>query len=75
MITFLIFIAVLGVLVLVHEWGHFIACRLSKVRVEKFSIGFGPVIFSRKSAETEFCVSLLPLGGFVKLSGESPEES
>ncbi|OIO39431.1 MAG: RIP metalloprotease RseP [Candidatus Omnitrophica bacterium CG07_land_8_20_14_0_80_50_8] len=71
----LVFIFVLGVLVVVHEFGHFIAARAVGVRVEKFSIGFGPVIFGKQFGETEFCVSLLPLGGFVKLSGESPEES
>ncbi len=71
----LIFIFVLGVLVVVHEFGHFIAAKAVGVRVEKFSIGFGPVIFGKQCGETEFCVSLLPLGGFVKLAGESPEES
>ena len=71
----LVFIFVLGVLVVIHEFGHFIAAIAVGVRVEKFSIGFGPVIFGRKFGHTEFCVSLLPLGGFVKLAGESPEES
>src|SRR3989338_9078611 len=71
----LVFIFVLGVLVVVHEFGHFIAAKAVGVRVEKFSIGFGPMIFGKKFGETEFCVSLLPLGGFVKLAGESPEES
>lgn len=71
----LVFILVLGVLVVVHEFGHFIAAKTVGVRVEKFSIGFGPVIFGRQFGETEFCVSLLPLGGFVKLAGESPEDS
>ncbi len=71
----LVFAFVLGVLVVVHEFGHFIAAKAVGVRVEKFSIGFGPVIFGRQFGETEFCVSLLPLGGFVKLAGESPEES
>lgn len=71
----LVFIFVLGGLVIIHEWGHFIVARLCGVRVEKFSVGFGPVIFSRKSRETEYCVSLLPLGGFVKLDGESAEEA
>jgi regulator of sigma E protease len=65
----------LGVLVIVHEFGHFIVAKACGVRVEKFSIGFGPVIFGKQYGETEFCVSILPLGGFVKLSGESPEES
>ena len=71
----LIFAFVLGVLVIVHEYGHFMVARWCGIRVEKFSIGFGPVVFSRKGQETEYCVSLLPLGGFVKLAGESPEES
>ena len=71
----LVFIFVLGVLVVVHEFGHFIAAKAVGVRVEKFSIGFGPVIFGRQFGETEFCVSALPLGGFVKLAGESAEEA
>lgn len=69
------FIFVLGVLVIVHEFGHFIVARLLGIRAEKFSIGFGPRIFGQKFGETEFIVSLLPLGGFVKLAGESPEEA
>lgn len=70
-----VFSFVLGVLVIVHEFGHFLVARLCGIRVEKFSIGFGPMIFGKKIGETEFCVSLLPLGGFVKLAGENPEES
>ena len=73
--SWLTFLLVLSVLVVVHEYGHFIVARLVGIRVEKFSIGFGPVIFSRKSGETEFCFSLLPLGGFVKLAGEDANES
>ncbi len=71
----LIFIIVLGALVIIHEFGHFMAAKFVGVRVDKFSIGFGPVIFGKKWGDTEFCVSLLPLGGFVKLAGESPEEA
>lgn len=71
----LIFIFVLGVLVIVHEFGHFVVAKACGIRVDKFSIGFGPVIISKQCGETEFCVSLLPLGGFVKLSGESAEDS
>ena len=59
----------------ITKFGHFLAAKCVGVRVEKFSIGFGPVIFGKRSGETEFCVSLLPLGGFVKLAGESPEDS
>lgn len=75
MISALIFIGVLSALVIVHEWGHFMAARMVGIRVEKFSIGMGPVLLGKRIGDTEFCVSLLPLGGFVKLAGESPEES
>jgi regulator of sigma E protease len=61
---------VFGVLIIVHEFGHFIACRLSKVRVEKFSIGFGPELLHWQSGETRFSISLFPLGGFVSPAGE-----
>ena len=66
--------AVLGILILIHEFGHFLACRFSGVRVEKFSIGFGPEIFHWKGKETRYVVSLLPFGGYVKPSGESISE-
>lgn len=63
-------LVVFGALVIVHEWGHFIACRLSGIRVEKFSIGFGPELFHWQSKETRFTLSLFPLGGFVSPAGE-----
>lgn len=65
---------VLGILILIHEWGHFLACRLSKVRVEKFSIGFGPELFHLQTRATRYVISLLPLGGYVKPAGESASE-
>lgn len=65
---------VLGILILIHELGHFIACRLTGVRVEKFSIGFGPEIFRIQGPETAYVISLLPLGGFVKPAGEMVSE-
>ncbi len=61
---------VLGIVVLVHEFGHFIAARLMKVRVEVFSFGFGPRLFGRKSGDTDFRLSLVPLGGYVRMAGE-----
>lgn len=67
-------IIVLGVLILIHEFGHFIACRCLGVRVEKFSIGFGPEIIHWQGRETRYAISLLPLGGFVKPAGESISE-
>lgn len=60
---------VFSVLVLIHEFGHFLAARLMGVRVEKFSIGFPPTIFSKKIGGTEFAISAIPLGGFVKMAG------
>ncbi|MDO8518948.1 MAG: RIP metalloprotease RseP [Deltaproteobacteria bacterium] len=70
--TILYFIIALGVLVLVHEWGHFIVARRVGIKVEKFSIGFGPKLFSIQGKVTEYQICLLPLGGFVKLFGEDP---
>ena len=65
---------VLGILIIIHEFGHFLACRMSGVVVEKFSIGFGPEIFSWQGKTTRYAISLLPLGGFVKPAGESVSE-
>lgn len=70
LISLLPALIVFGILIIVHEFGHFIACRISKVRVEKFSIGFGPELFHWQSGETRFSISLLPLGGFVSPAGE-----
>lgn len=75
MTTALAFIFVLGLLVFVHEFGHFIVARLCGIRVEKFSLGFPPKLVSRKVGETEYIISWIPLGGYVKLAGENPEES
>ncbi len=74
MVSTLVFILILGILVIVHEFGHFIAAKKSGVRVEKFSVGFGPKIFSVKKNKTEYAVSALPLGGYVKLAGDNFEE-
>jgi regulator of sigma E protease len=74
----ILFLSVLSILIVTHEWGHYITARLLKIRVERFSIGFGPILFRRKATHedgTEFCVSLIPMGGYVKLAGESPESS
>jgi len=67
-------IVVLGVVVLVHEFGHFIAARAFGIRVEKFSIGFGPVLLSHRVGDTLYALSAIPLGGYVKMAGEHPEE-
>jgi regulator of sigma E protease len=66
------FLLVLGVMVLVHEFGHFAVAKLCGVRVEVFSLGFGTRLFGVKWGDTDYRVSALPLGGYVKMSGETP---
>jgi regulator of sigma E protease len=70
----LAFLFVLGVLIFVHELGHFLAARRHGVRVLTFSLGFGPKILKVKRGDTEYCVSAVPLGGYVKMAGENPED-
>src|SRR5579872_3177821 len=65
---------VLGVLILVHEFGHFAAAKLFKVRVEVFSLGFGKRLVGFRRGDTDYRISLLPLGGYVKMAGENPME-
>lgn len=64
----------LGILVTVHETGHFIAARIFDVEVERFSIGFGPKLVALRKGITEYRISLIPLGGYVKMKGENPNE-
>ncbi len=66
----LIGLVVLGVIILVHEWGHFIVARLFGVRVDVFSIGFGPRLFGIKRGDTDWRFSALPLGGYVRMAGQ-----
>ena len=68
------FIFVIGVLVFVHELGHFLAARRVGVRVLTFSLGFGPKIAKHRRGDTEYCISVLPLGGYVKMAGENPDD-
>jgi regulator of sigma E protease len=71
MITILVFILILSLLIIVHEFGHFIAARCAGVRVEEFSLGFGPQLFAKKIHDTKYSLSLVPLGGYVKMAGDS----
>ncbi len=66
------FFLLLGVLIFIHELGHFLAARYCGVTVEVFSLGFGPKILQRKKGETVYCISLFPLGGYVKMFGDNP---
>jgi regulator of sigma E protease len=68
------FIVLVGLMVVVHEFGHFAVAKLCKVRVEAFSFGFGPRLFGFKFGDTDYKVCLLPLGGFVKMTGENVGE-
>ena len=72
--TLLAFAFVLGVLVFVHELGHFLVARWHGVRVLTFSLGFGPKLLSFRRGDTEYCLSAIPLGGYVKMAGENPED-
>ena len=72
--TLLAFLFVLGVLVFVHELGHFLAARRLGVRVLTFSLGFGPKLLKVRRGDTEYCVSAIPLGGYVKMAGENPDD-
>ncbi|MDE3137800.1 MAG: RIP metalloprotease RseP [Acidobacteriota bacterium] len=67
-------IVVLGVMILVHEWGHFIVARLCGVRVEVFSIGMGPRVWGFHRGTTDYRISALPIGGYVRMAGENPAE-
>lgn len=72
---FIGFLVLLGVLIFIHEFGHFIVAKLMGVKVLKFSLGFPPAMIKRKWGETEYILSWVPLGGYVKLLGEDPESN
>lgn len=77
MMTIIIFFIILAVLVLVHEFGHFIAAKKSGIRVDEFGVGFPPTLFSfkPKNSETRYSFNIIPFGGFVKIFGEDPDLS
>jgi regulator of sigma E protease len=72
-LTIIVFIFILGLLVFVHEAGHFVAAKLSKIKVEEFAFGFPPRIWSKKKGETVYAINAFPIGGYVKMLGESEE--
>lgn len=74
MTTLASFLFVLGVLVFIHELGHFLLARWNGVRVLTFSLGFGPKLLRVQRGDTEYCISIIPLGGYVKMAGENPED-
>ncbi len=62
---------ILSLLIFFHEWGHFIAARAFGIKVERFSIGFGKMLISKRFGDTDWVISLIPLGGYVKMKGQS----
>ena len=75
MLTSLVaFVFVLGVLVFVHELGHYLMARRIGVRVLTFSLGFGPKLLTVRRGDTDYCISAIPLGGYVKMAGENPDD-
>jgi regulator of sigma E protease len=74
MFGIILFVIVLVLLIVVHEWGHFYAAKKMGVRVDEFGIGFPPKIWGIKKGETEYTINALPLGGFVRIWGENPED-
>lgn len=74
MLTILAAIFVFGILVTVHEFGHFIVAKLTGMRVEEFAIGFGPRIYHTKDGDTEYSLRIIPLGGYNKIAGMDPED-
>lgn len=72
--SIILFIIILAILILAHEFGHFIVAKKSGIRVDEFGVGFPPKIFGKKIGETEYTLNLLPIGGFVKIFGENPDD-
>src|SRR5436190_22834072 len=66
---------VLGVIIVLHELGHFLVAKFFKIRVETFSVGFGPRLIGFKKGDTDYRLSAFPLGGYVKMAGETPMDS
>ncbi len=69
-----VFILVLSVLIIVHEWGHFITAKRLGIEVERFALGFGPTLFSKTYNRTTYLINAIPLGGYVKMAGDERSE-
>src|SRR5437667_8873597 len=66
---------ILGVIIVIHELGHFLVAKFFKIKVETFSVGFGPRLFGFRKGDTDYRISAFPLGGYVKMAGETPMDS
>lgn len=74
MLTILAAVFVFGVLVTVHEFGHFITAKLTGMRVDEFAIGFGPKLYQQKDGDTLYSLRAIPLGGYNKIAGMDPDD-
>ena len=74
MLTIVATIFVFGIIVFIHEFGHFITAKASGMRVDEFAIGFGPAIAKKRKGETLYSIRAIPLGGYNKIAGMDPEE-
>ena len=74
MFTIIVGLVILGILIFVHELGHFLAAKACRIRVLTFSLGFGPALLKKQIGETEYRISAIPFGGYVKMAGESAED-
>jgi len=74
MASFIIFLLILSILIVVHEFGHFVIAKKIGVKVEKFSLGFGQPLLIKKKDDTQYCINAIPLGGYVKFAGDNLEE-
>ncbi len=68
-------VLVLGVVIILHELGHFLVARYFKIRIETFSVGFGPRLLGFRRGDTDYRISAFPLGGYVKMAGDTPSET
>ena len=73
-VTILVAVLIFGVLIMTHEYGHFLAARRCGVDVLEFSVGMGPLIWKKKKGETQYSVRLLPIGGYCRMKGEEGDE-
>ena len=68
-------VVVLGIIIVLHELGHFLVAKFFKIKVETFSVGFGPRLIGFRKGDTDYRISAFPLGGYVKMAGETPMPS
>src|SRR4030095_2749559 len=73
--TVIVPLLVLGIIVVIHELGHFVVAKLFKIRVDTVSVGFGPRIFGFRRGDTDYRISAFPLGGYVRMAGENPTDA